>query len=451
MAARVLIVEDDPDGCRSVTEAVADAGFEPVAFGTGEAALEAFRAQPFDAVLTDLKLPGIDGMEVLATVRRADDQIPVLIMTAYGTVSSAVQALKSGANDYILKPLDLHELQTKLARAVEMSRLRAEVARLSRGEEDRYSARAMVAASAAMQDVIRQIRALADTNATVLILGESGTGKELAARALHVDGRRRHGPFVAVNCGAFAESLLESELFGHEKGAFTGAAVQHKGAFERADGGTLFLDEVGNAPPSVQVKLLRVLEERELLRVGGQSPVRVNVRVISASNRDLDGLARDGRFREDLLYRLKVVTLRLPPLRERREDIRPLIDRFVALAAVEHGHPIERVDPAYVEAFEKYDWPGNVRQLRNAVAASVIMARGSALTQADIRLDDIRPPAGAATPTSLPDSATLNDIERAALEAALKRHGGNRTVAAARLGISRRTIQRKIREYGLPY
>jgi two-component system response regulator HydG len=451
--AVILVIEDDPDGCRSVTEAIEDVGFEVVAAQTGEEGLQRFRERPFDAVLSDLVLPDIDGVEVLNRIRRLSGQVPVLIMTAYGSVPSAVDALKSGAYDYVTKPLDLNDLQSKVARAVETGRLRQEVAELQDSLRARYSARRMVAASPAMRELVGQIEVLADAAATVLILGESGTGKELVARALHADGRRRRQPFVAVNCGAFAETLLESELFGHEKGAFTGATGLRRGAFERAHGGTLFLDEIGNAPSAVQVKLLRIIEEREVVRVGGSTAVPVDVRLISASNRDLDEMVAAGEFREDLLYRLKVVTLRIPPLRERREDIRPLADRFLALACEEHGRTITSVDPGVYDLLERQEWPGNVRQLRNAIEAAVVMAVKPQLQAANLRLDDVglpRKEAGAAQ-LAVPDGMTLEEVEKQVLLQMLTTYEGNRTLVAGKLGISRRTIQRKIRDYGLPF
>jgi DNA-binding NtrC family response regulator len=300
-----------------------------------------------------------------------------------------------------------------------------------------------------MREILQRVESLRDTSATVLIAGESGTGKELVARALHVDSRRSDKPFVAVNCGAFAETLLDSELFGHEKGAFTGATQQRLGAFERADGGTLFLDEIGDAPPSVQVKLLRVLEEKEFFRLGGQAPVRVDVRLLSASNRDLETMVQAGEFREDLFYRLKVVTLRIPPLRERPPDIRPLADRFIAAACKEHGRVIASVEESYYKALERFAWPGNVRQLRNCVESSVIMAGGQTLTQADVDLEGAapRPDRGLA----VPEAMTFAEMEREILLQTLRRCNGNRTLAAEQLGLSRRTIQRKIQELDLPF
>ena len=448
--ARILIVEDDPDGRRSVVEAIEDAGFTVQAAATGQAGVEAMRAGGFDAVLSDLVLPDIDGIEVLARIQALDASVPVIIMTAYGSVESSVRALKGGAYDYITKPLDLDDLQSKVARAVETHRLRREVVTLRRSLNEKFSSKAVVAQSPAMQEIMRQVETLAGTSATVLVTGESGTGKEVVARTLHYDGARASGPFVAVNCGAFAETLLESELFGHEKGSFTGAVSQHPGAFERASGGTLFLDEVGDAPRPVQVKLLRALEEREITRLGGQKSFKVDVRVISASNRDLSAMVRSGEFREDLFYRLKVVTLHIPPLRERREDIRPLADRFAAAAGAEHGRPVQRVAADFYDALERHDWPGNVRELRNVVEAAVVMSPDGVLRAGAVRFDNVRAE-GDDGGLALPNHLTLAQIEREAIVRQLERFNGNRTLAAQALGLSRRTVQRKIQEHGLPF
>jgi DNA-binding NtrC family response regulator len=451
---RVLVVEDDPDGRRSVVEAIRDAGYDVLAAETGKAGIELARREAVDVVISDLKLPDIDGLQVMDEIKRLRG-VPVLIMTAYGSVESAVRALKQGAYDYLVKPLDLDDLQAKLARALETSQLRAQVASLRHEIQGRYAARSMVADAPAMQEVLRQIEAVAGTNATVLVLGESGTGKELVARALHADGKRAAGPFVAVNCGAFAETLLESELFGHEKGAFTGASARHEGAFERAQGGTLFLDEIGISPKAVQARLLRSLEEKEILRVGGREAVKVDARIVAASNRDLDELVEAGEFRHDLLYRLQVVTIRLPPLRERREDIRTLADRFRAAASTEHGRHVESIDASGYERLTAYDWPGNVRELRNVIESAVIMARGPVLRAEDLRVGRQEEVGAAASPAggrlTIPAATTLADLEREALLQALRRHEGNRQLTADELGISTRTIQRKIREYALPF
>jgi DNA-binding NtrC family response regulator len=452
MTPTLLIIEDDPDNARSVNEAAQDAGFATLCAATGAAGIDLFRQHVPDLVLSDLVLPDLDGLHVLAHLRKLEPAVPVIIMTAYGSVESGVRAMREGAYDYVTKPLDLDDIQSKLRRAYEASRLRRKVDHLTQAVREKYAATAIIAESPGMKTVLSQIEALADTMATILIRGESGTGKELAARALHVDSKRADGPFVAVNCGAFAETLLESELFGHEKGAFTGATGTHKGAFERADGGTLFLDEIGDAPAPVQVKLLRALEEKEVRRVGGREVFKVNVRLVSATNRNLDAMVHDGAFREDLLYRLNVVTLRIPPLRERREDIRPMADRFIARAAVENGKTVAAVRPDFYAALEAYDWPGNVRQLRNAMASAVLLSPGGVLTAASVNLPG--GPARAALSAgalSIPEGMTFDQIERAVLEAKLQQNEGNRTFTADQLGLSRRTIQRKIREHNLPF
>lgn len=449
MKPKVLLIEDDPDGRRSVTDVVEEMGCECVSAGSGNEGVELFKGGGADVVLSDLVLPDIDGIEVLRRLVKLDKSLPVLIITAYGTVSTAVQAIREGAYDYVAKPLDFEDLQSKVRRAIETRRLRSEVADLQAVLKGKYGVDSMVAEAPCMRDLLRQVQTLADTNATVLIEGESGVGKELVARALHVDGRRKRGPFVAVNCGAFTESLLESELFGHEKGAFTGAVQQHKGAFERADGGTLFLDEIGDAPKPVQVKLLRAIEEKEIIRIGGQNSFHVDVRLISATNRDLDEMVEAGDFREDLLYRLKVVVLRVPPLRERRADIRPLADRFIAASCEEHGRLIREVEPAFFEGLERYDWPGNVRQLRNVVESSVLLATEPILRAKLLSFGTVR--RKEAGGMDFPDEMTLESLEKQALSHYLGKYEGNRTLAADKLGVSRRTIQRKIKEHNLPF
>lgn len=447
--SRVLIVEDDPDGRQSVTEAIEELGFEVVAVASGREGEKAFCDGYFDLVLSDLVLPDIDGIELMRVIKVRDDKVPFLIMTAYGTVSTAVQALKAGAYDYITKPLDLDDLQLKVTRAAEAGSLRGEVERLRESIHNRYSTASIVSQNPDMLELLDQVRILADTDVTVLIQGESGVGKELIARALHVEGRRSVGPFIAVNCGAFAESLLESELFGHEKGSFTGASNLRKGAFERADGGTLFLDEIGNAPVSVQVKLLRVLEERNFMRVGGHDVIDVDVRVISASNKDLSLMAAEGDFRQDLLYRLKVVTLEIPPLRKRSEDIRPLVDFFVTAACREHGREITGIEQGVYDVLQRYNWPGNIRELRNVVESSVIMSKGPVLKCESINIDSIR--RDSSSVFSVPENMSMADMEKEILHQMLSRCLGNKTIVAEKLGLSRRTIQRKIKDYALPF
>lgn len=451
--ARILLIEDDPDGRRSVTEALEVAGWTVVPAADGGTAVAFLQKGEFDAVLSDLVLPDFNGLEVLERARKMYPQMPFLIMTAYGSVETAIRALKSGAYDYLVKPLDLDELHSKMARALETHALRREVGALQEVLANRFSLKQMVCESAGMQRVIRQIKAVAATNATVLVLGESGTGKELVARGLHGESKRSRGQFVAVNCGAFTETLLESALFGHEKGSFTGAVARRQGAFERAAGGTLFLDEIAIAPKAVQMRLLRAIEEKEILRVGGEEPIKVDTRILAASNRDLDVLVEEGIFLPDLLFRLQVVTIRVPPLRERKEDIRPLIDRFVALACEEHGRNIEHVEPDYYAVMERHTWPGNVRELRNAVESSVIMASGRVLNEQDVTLamDPKQRKEQLAIPIQYPVGMRLTDMEKEVLMQALARNKGNRLLTAQELGISIRTIQRKIKDYNLPF
>lgn len=450
-AARILVVEDDPDGRRSVADALEDAGWKVEAVENGNSAVAALSKDEFDVVLSDLVLPDINGLDVLERARKLHPQLPVLIMTAYGTVETAIRALKSGAYDYLVKPLDLDELHSKIGRALETHALRREVGELQEVLANRFSLKQMVSESAAMQGVIRQIKSVADTNATVLILGESGTGKELVARGLHGESKRSHGPFVAVNCGAFTETLLESALFGHEKGSFTGAVSRRLGAFERANGGTLFLDEVAIAPKSVQMRLLRALEEKEILRVGGEEPIRVDPRIVAASNRELDALVEEGLFLPDLLFRLQVVTIRVPPLRDRTADIRPLVDRFVVMACEEHGRVIEHIEANYYEALERHSWPGNVRELRNAVEASVILAGDRVLRDSEALVAEPKNRREKPSALSVPPGTTLSSIEKEVIFQALTRNKGNRQLTAQELGISTRTIQRKIKEYELPF
>lgn len=440
---KILLIEDDPDGRRSLSDALRESGYEVAAAESGRQGLEFFGRQTFAAVLSDIKLPDLDGHEILKQIRQSAPELPVLLITAYGTVPEAVAALKAGAYDYILKPLDLAELQAKVAHAVEAHSLRSQVAAL----KQELFARPIIAESEQMRALLKQVRAIAPTQANVLILGESGAGKELIARALHVLSRNPAGPFIAVNCGAFTESLLESELFGHEKGAFTGATQMRAGAFERAHNGTLFLDEVGLASAHVQSRLLRVLEEREIMRLGGAKPLRVDVRIIAASNRDLEELVHEKKFRHDLLYRLQVITLALPPLRERPEDIQPLAEYFIARTCRENGKHIESIDPDFFAALKQHNWPGNVRELRNVIEAAVVLSTAPILKAAGLKL----PPQKNESPPPDSGKPTLAAMERNAILEALQKNKGNRTLAAKELDISTRTIQRKIKDYNLPF
>lgn len=443
-SVRILIVEDDADHGRSLQEAISDLGYEVEVAATGEAGIEAFRARGADVVLTDLVLPDVDGIAVMQRIRTLG-AAPVILMTAYASIDTSVRAIREGAYDYLQKPLDIDELQTKLERALEAARLRRQVEQLSAEVRGKWSAHGWVAESPVMREVVRQTLALADTNATVLIRGASGTGKELVARALHADGPRANGPFVAVNCAAFAESLLESELFGHEKGAFTGATERRRGRFELADGGTLFLDEIGEIDPALQVKILRVLEERRFERVGGTETIEVDVRLVTATNRDLRQQVAEGKFREDLFYRLFVVNVTLPPLREREGDIVLLARHYLQELAAENGKTITGITPEAMDALTAYSWPGNVRELRNVIERMVVLSNGEKLTVRDLPAA-LRGPARAAAPRS---GSALRDAERQMIIDALRRHKNNRTRAAQELGIHRRTLHRKLNEYGL--
>ena len=448
MKTKLLIIEDDPDGLASVVDVAEMAGLEVYTAVNGLSGIEIFRAERPHVVLSDLVLPDIDGIETMRRCHLIEPALPFIVMTAYGTVDSSVRALHAGAYDYIQKPLNLDDLEATLRRAAETSRLLRKVKDLNAAMRERFSASEMIAVSPKMKNILSQIEALADTDATVMIRGESGVGKELVAKALHYDGLRQAGPFVAVNCGAFSESLLESELFGHEKGAYTGASSTGRGAFERADGGTLFLDEIGDAPLTVQMKLLRALEEREIRRVGGEKNFKVNVRVVSATNRPLEELIAKGLFREDLFYRLQVIAISVPPLRERVEDIRPLVDRFIARTGERYGRQIARVSGAFYEALEGYPWPGNIRQLRNVVESAVLLSSTGELDEHSLNLPTLSPKEAGRLFT-VPKGMTLEEIEREVFQQTLVRNGGNRSLTAEQLGLSRRTVQRKIKDHGL--
>jgi len=451
--ARLLIVEDERNARTALGE-VFSPRHEVRLAEDFESGLEALRNEHFDLVLTDVVLPGgKDGMDLLPEVRKLHPRTPVVVMTAYGTIEKAKRAMREGAYDFLEKPLDLPRL-----RAIVESALRArEASAATEGLRESLSREGVwrhgfVGESPAVQEVFRTVAKVAPTNATVLLLGESGTGKELVAEALHAVSARSQGPFVKVNCAALPEGLLESELFGHVKGAFTGAVGDREGRFEAADGGTLFLDEVGEIPLHTQVKLLRVIQQREIERVGDNRTVRVDVRLIAATNADLDAMVRKGRFREDLYFRLKVVTIRMPPLRERRSDIRLLAEHFRRVASDRHGRKTTGFTPEAVRVLAGYDYPGNVRELENLVEAAVVLSEtpelgleslpaevGGGQRVEDLPEDDvIRIPAG----TPLPEA------EKVVILDTLARTGGNKTATARILKIGLRTLYRKLEEYG---
>jgi two-component system NtrC family response regulator len=444
---RVLVVDDEPAQREMVAGFLRKRGFEVAEAPDGDAALTHFRQEACDLVLTDQKMPGMSGLELIGALRAVNPEAQVIIMTAYGTIETAVAAIRSGAADYLTKPLNLDELLHRIARVRERQRLLGENRELRLALAERHRVEGIIGDSGRMQEVLSVVSRVATSDATVLIRGESGTGKELIARAIHYASSRAAGPLVTVNCAALPETLLESELFGHERGAFTGATALRRGRFELAHGGTLFLDEIGDLPAHLQVKLLRVLQERQFERVGGSRPVAVDVRIIAATHQDLEARIRDGRFRDDLYYRINVVTIVLPPLRERREDLPPLIDHFLRVFAAKNRKTVRGLTRDAREALLRYDYPGNVRELENLIERAVVLTRGEVIDMADLPLTLDAPPGSGEPPTGL--VSAVEGLERAMIRDALGRAGGVQTRAADALGISERVLRYKLRKYGL--
>jgi DNA-binding NtrC family response regulator len=447
----LLVVDDERSLRFSIGEWARDEGYSPLEAASGRDALEAARERGVDAVVLDLKLGDEDGLRVLRELRELDPSLPVVMLTGHGTVEQAVRAIQLGAYDFMLKPPDLDHLGVVLDRALEHARLRQEVTRLRESAAGRVE---IVGASEALQGALSRLERAARASAsTVLIHGETGSGKELLARYLHDKSARAGGPFVELNCSAIPEQLLESELYGHERGAFTDAKRFRKGLFEVADRGTLFLDEIGEMAPQLQAKLLRVLETRTFRRVGGAADITVDVRVVAATHRDLARLVSEGRFREDLYFRLNVVPVAVPPLRERTTDIGPLAEHFVARFCRELGRPAARIHPGALERLQAYRWPGNVRELRNVIERVVLLE-----AEDEIRAEHLPPelaagagPAGAAAGDPFPRGAVrpLAEIEKLAIEHALRVCDGNKTRAATLLGIARQTLRTKLKEYSI--
>jgi two-component system, NtrC family, nitrogen regulation response regulator GlnG len=468
MSAARILVADDEDSLRWVLEkSLKQAGYDVTAVKDGEAAIRAWGAEPFDLVFLDIRMPGVDGLTVLARIRERNPDALLIVMTAHGTMDTAIQAMQRGAYDYLAKPFDLDEVVLLAERALAARRLTQEVAQLRTGLSEVWEFGALIGRHPRMQDVYKTIGRIAGSDVTVLLRGDSGTGKELVARAIHHYSRRAGRPFVAVSCAAIPATLLESELFGHERGAFTDAKERKLGKLELAHGGTFYLDEVGDMPVELQAKLLRALQERTIERIGGQEPIRIDVRVLAATNRDLEALMRDGRFREDLYYRLNVVTLNLPPLRERRRDIPLLVEHFLAKHTAELG---ERGMVA--EALDRlvgYDWPGNVRELENVVQRAMVMATGGVILPEHLPIGPVSAAASVAIDATLEEiiekkllecvrglreraSANLYAlmvglVEKPLLRAVLRETRGNQLRAAQILGINRNTLRKKLTEH----
>ncbi len=448
--ARILIIDDDPAMVSVISEICHERGHQTVAFNSGQKALEALATQAPQLVITDLKMDKIGGLEILRECREVLPQTPVILITAYAKVESALEAMKLGAYDYITKPFKVDELQLTIQRALDHQHDRREIRNLRQIVKEKYRFENIIGTSGKMQEVYNLIAKVADTDSTILIQGESGTGKELVARALHFNSVRQHQPFVAINCSALPENLLESELFGHKKGAFTGAVQDKMGLFEEAEMGTIFLDEINSMALSLQTKLLRVLQERQLRRVGDTKSVPINVRVLAATNESLNDKIKTGQFREDLYYRLCVIPIEMPALRERVDDIPLLVTHFLQKNASQTGTEPKKIDQKAIEALQGYRWPGNVRELENAIERACALCDGGIIKPQDLPPQVLRQggaPAPAGT-SALPVGRTLDDyvreLERTFIEETIKVNGGNREKAAKMLGISMATLYRKL-------
>ena len=446
--ATILIVEDEAKMRRLLELDLTDDGFSTISAADAETALKRLQETTPDLVITDLKLPGIGGLEFLEAVKRANAALPVIVMTAFGTVETAVEAMKAGASDYVLKPFSLAEMRMVVRKELDVRHLREENRSLREALGKRHEHPNIVARSAKMQEVLSTVERVAPTNATVLLGGESGVGKDLIARAIHEKSRRASGPFIKINSTAIPENLLESELFGYEKGAFTGATSNKPGKFELADKGTLFLDEIGDVPPAIQVKLLRVLQEREFERLGGTKTIKVDVRLIAATNRDLREALEQGTFREDLYYRLNVVPIDIAPLREHKEDVPVLAGLFISRYAAELNKQITGIDPEAMRMLMDHYWPGNVRELQNVIERGCALSDGPLLRPADIRLESRGRPVESDN-GFLPEGTTLEQWEDEMIREALRRANGNKSQAARLLGLSRNALRYRLSKIGI--
>jgi two-component system, NtrC family, response regulator HydG len=447
----ILVVDDDSAHRAMLLTLLSGWGYAVVDVDDGEAAIREVQERPFDLILMDIRMIKVSGLEALAAIKDFNPAIPIIIMTAYASVETAVNALKKGAYDYLTKPLDFTELRYAMERAMEHHYLREENRLLRETLNGRFDKRNLIGRSQAMVKLLETVAQVAPSDATILITGESGTGKEMIAGAVHFNSPRKEGPFVKINCAAITETLLEAELFGHEKGAFTGADRRKEGKFRQADGGSLFLDEVSEMSPAMQVKLLRVLQEREIVRVGGNETIRIDVRLIAATNRDLIKDVETGRFREDLYYRLNVVTLNVPPLRERAEDVPLIAQHYLRLFSEKNNKSIKGFTPQAMDKLLKYVWPGNVRELVNAVERGVVLSRSSYLDEDELLLLRDKTPTNDLSKPEMDASAgsSLEEVEKDTILKILKLAGGNKSEAARRLDITRRTLHKKLKKYGL--
>jgi two-component system response regulator HydG len=450
MNPRVLVVDDDVGSLEAVIRILQRENLEIVSAPSGEKALEALREAPVDVIVTDLMMPGISRVDLLRATKTLSPHTEVVLMTAHGTVEAAVEAMKEGAYDFLTKPLKRHQLVKSVKKALEKYQLVEENRRLREKVAQLSKAGGLVGSSPSFRATLEMVKQAAPSNATILLLGESGTGKELVARAVHDLSSRADGPFVPLDCAALPESILESELFGYEAGAFTGATRRKEGRFEKADKGTLFLDEVGEMSPAVQVRFLRAIQEGEFVRLGGTRPIRVDARIVAATNRDLEREVKEGRFREDLYYRLHVVQVDLPPLRERHGDVPLLAAHFLRRFAEENDRAVDGFSDRAMVAMESYGWPGNVRELENAVERAVVLSKGQRIELEDLP-ETVREAAGArggSTGTThsivLPIGTPMDEIELRVIEETLRHTGGDKTLAARILGVSTRTIYRKL-------
>ncbi len=448
----ILVVDDDKNICKMIEITLRkEKTYEIRTATNGESCLKTVRENPPDLVLLDIQMPGIDGIETLKRIKEEDPLIPVVMMSAHGTIEKAVQSMKLGAYDFITKPFAGDRLLVTVNNALMTSSLKKEVDELKRELKDKYQFKNIIGQSGVMQEVFRAVEKVVDSGVTVLITGESGTGKELIARAIHFHNKTRcNYPFVAVNCSALPETLLESELFGHEKGSFTGATGRRIGKFEQANGGTIFLDEIGLMSPATQAKVLRVLQEREFERVGGNDLVKVDTRVISATNKDLEEAVKKGEFREDLYYRISVFPIKLPPLRERKEDIPLLAAHFLNKYAKQEGKELENISPEALELLMAYHWPGNVRELENAIERAVVLASPPEITAKDLPASIRSLGEKKIYESDNKLSSWIEKLEEEALRQALLECEGNISQTAKKLGIGRATIYRKAKKYGLP-